>query len=301
MDHAPPASTPHPLTLLASISRIHIVAIAMLGALTFGWILTGRYFVGLSLLVGFDWFLVNLLNRVVDLPEDRVNAIVGTDFVERHQRAIRRGGLFLLAASLVATLLLAPLLTAWRVAYHLLGLAYNWPLFGRRIKERYFFKNTASAMGFLITLFAYPLTWNGVGSALAPGVSGATVGVALLFFFAFELSYEVIYDLRDVEGDRVARVQSYPVVHGERGAVAIIDALLFAALMTLGVGYAVGVVPWRLFIMVCAPLIQFVYYKLVLRRGITSRDCVNLTWIGALLLALYHLWWALGLPGSELG
>ena len=27
-----------------------------------------------------DWFLVNLLNRVVDVPEDRANGIVGTDF-----------------------------------------------------------------------------------------------------------------------------------------------------------------------------------------------------------------------------
>ena len=30
----------------------------------------------------------------------------------------------------------------------------------------------------------------------------------------FELSYEVLYDLRDVDGDRAAGVRTYPVVHG---------------------------------------------------------------------------------------
>ena len=34
------------------------------------------------------------------------------------------------------------------------------------------------------------------------------------------------------------------------------------------------------------------------RRTITTADCVNITWIGAALLAGYHLWAALGLPGA---
>jgi hypothetical protein len=46
------------------------------------------------------------------------------------------------------------MVTGLRVAYHSLGLAYNWPLLpgGRRIKQLYFFKNSASAAGFLIKL-----------------------------------------------------------------------------------------------------------------------------------------------------
>ena len=135
---------------------------------------------------------------------------------------------------------------------------------------------------------------------LAPDISAATVVLGGLFFFLFELSYEVIYDLRDAPGDRLAGVRTYPVVHGERGAIRIVDGLLAGAMAVLVVGFVARAVPWRLFIMICAPLLQLGLYKRALRRGITARDCIALTWMGALLLLVYHLWIALRLPGAEL-
>ncbi|MFP6683253.1 MAG: UbiA family prenyltransferase, partial [Polyangiaceae bacterium] len=252
-----------------------------------------------------DWFLVNLLNRVVDLPEDRVNQITGTDFVGRYRRPIIVLGFAVLLVSLMAVHRLSPALTPWRVAYHGLGFAYNWPLVPgkRRIKQLYFWKNTASALGFMITVFAYPLAslgWPMNAPRFPPGIAWATVLYTAAFFMLFELSYEVIYDLRDAEGDRMADVRSYAVVHGERGAVRIIDALLTASMACLVVGYAAGSVPWRLFIMVVAPLLQLVIYKRALRRGITAKDCIGLTWLGAGLLVSYHLWIVAGLPGVGL-
>ncbi|MEW5848850.1 MAG: UbiA family prenyltransferase [Myxococcota bacterium] len=290
-------TSPQPLKLWASISRLHIVAIAALGTFTFGWLFTGTHLWLLSSVCALDWFLVNLLNRVVDLPEDRANHIAGTDFVARHRRGILVGGLLALFGSLALVHLVAPQVTLWRVGYHALGLAYNWPLLpgGRRIKQLYFWKNTASATGFMITVFGYPLVV-GAGER-PPGITAATVGCAALFFFLFEISYEVIYDLRDAPGDRAADVRTYPVVHGERGAVRIIDTLIGAAVTTLVVGYALGILPWRIFVMVLAPAIQLAAYKRALRRGITSRDCILLTWTGAGLLLAYHLWIAAGLPG----
>ena len=46
-----------------------------------------------------------------------------------------------------------------------------------------------------------------------------------------------------------------------------------------------------------APVLQVAITKRWLARGITSADCVRLTWIGAALLAAYHLWVIAGLPG----
>jgi 4-hydroxybenzoate polyprenyltransferase len=296
-------ASPNLPCLLASVSRLHIVVIACLGTFTFGWIFTGQHLWALAAICALDWFLVNLLNRVVDRREDAANAVVGSDLVARHRRAFTATGLTLLVLSFPAFHLLAPALTPVRLVGHLLGLAYNWPLLprGRRIKQLYFWKNLASAGGFLVTLFAYPLAWIwSSGQPLAPGVSPATIAVAALFFLMFEISYEVIYDLRDAPGDRLAGVRTYPVVHGERVAVRIIDALLAAAVVTLAAGYVARVVPWRLFVMVFAPLIQLVLYKRALRRGITSTDCIALTWIGAALLLTYHLWVLLRLPGVGL-
>ncbi len=295
----------HPAQLLASVSRLHIVAIAALGTFTFGWLFTGRYPWLLSAVCALDWFLVNLLNRVVDLKEDQANSITGTDFVARHRRAILAGGLGLLFGSLIALHLVLPAITLLRVAYHSLGIAYNWPLLRgrRRIKQLYFWKNTASAAGVLITVLLYPLASVGWGlkpSALAPGISLATIAYSAGFFLLFELSYEVIYDLRDAPGDAAAGVRSYPVVHGQEGAVRIIDGLIAGSLACLIIGYATGSLPWRIFIMFAAPLIQLVIYKRALRRGLSARDCIGLTWLGAALLATYHLWVWADLPGVGL-
>jgi hypothetical protein len=59
-------------------------------------------------------------------------------------------------------------------------------------------------------------------------------------------------------------------------------------------------VPWSIFIMAAAPLLQFVVYKHFLRRGISGKDCVTITWMGAALLFIYHLWFLAKLPGAGL-
>jgi len=95
----------------------------------------------------------------------------------------------------------------------------------------------------------------------------------------------------------LAKVRTYPVVHGERVAVRIVDGLIAGASAALVAAYAAGFVPWRGFVMIAAPGIQLAYYKRALARGLTARDCILLTWIGAGLLLAYHLWVAAGLPG----
>lgn len=294
------------LSTFLSISRFHIVVIAAMGTFTFGWLFTGTYPWALTALCALDWFIVNLLNRVVDLDEDRHNRITGVAFVDKHRRAIMVAGFGLLLGSLVAVAPFFPIgLTLLRVGYHTLGLTYNWPLLPgkRRIKALYFWKNTASAIGFMLTVFLYPLSVAGWGlneSLLAPGVTLATIVATAVFFFLFELSYEVIYDLRDEPGDRIAHVMTYPVVHGLPGAMRIIDTLIITSSMTLIIGFAAGFVPWRIFVMILAPILNLVAYKRFMRRGITSRDCIQLTWLGAGLLIAYHLWVVVGLPGVGL-
>jgi 4-hydroxybenzoate polyprenyltransferase len=287
------------LALFASVSRLHIVAIGALGALTFSWVFFGVRMPLVAGVAALDWFLVNLLNRVVDVPEDRANGIVGTDFVARNRRALVVLGFGMLGTSLVAVHLVAPALTPFRLAFHTLGLAYNWPLLPgrRRIKQLYFWKNTASAAGFVLTVFAYPLALGHEGSA---PLRMAPLGVVLtcLFFVLFELSYEVLYDLRDAPGDRAAGVATYPVVHGERTAMRIVDGLVFVSTSIAVVGFAVGAVPWRVVVMVLAPIVQVAYYKrITARREISARDCIRLTWVGSGMLAAYNLWVTLGLPG----
>lgn len=291
------------LLLLLTVGRPHITVIAALGAFTFGWLLTGRYPWFLTFVVALDWYVVNLINRTVDLREDALNAVSGTGFVSEHRRPFLGWGLFLLFSSFLVVHVVYPALTGMRLLYHLLGASYNWPLFPgkRRLKQIYFWKNNASAFGFILTLFAYPLAVSGWGGKGFPtGITWKSVAVSSTFFFLFELSYEVIYDLRDVRGDALAGVRTYPVVHGERIAVFIIDGLILSSMSVLAFGYGLGWIPWRIFIMIVPPIFQFVFYKRALRRGIRGEDCIRLTWLGVVLIVVYHLWILAGLPGAGL-
>lgn len=292
------------MRLLLHISRLHITAIAALGMLTFGWLFTGRYLWFLAVVCALDWHIVNLFNKIADVEEDRANAITGTTFVLRHARELLYVTVAVLILSIVIVHRINPAITAIRLFVHVLGIAYNWPLppGKKRLKELYFWKNTASAIGFLATVFGYPLAAALHSDPLfdfPSGISWMTVLFAGMFFFLFEMSYEIVYDLRDIQGDRLAGMKTYPVVHGESGAVRIIDALLCVSVVTLCAGYLLRVVPWRLCIMTGAPVLQLIVYKRALRRGIASGDCIMMTWLGVLMFVVYHLWVLADLPGAQ--
>lgn len=287
------------LVSLASIARLHIIAIGAMGTLTFGYALCGHRPWLLALLCASDWFVVNLLNRVVDLKEDTVNRIAGTQMVARHKRAVLIVGFAVLVASLLATALWVPALLLFRLAFHTLGFAYNWRLLpwpggAKRIKDLAFWKNTSSGAGFVLTGFCYPLAM----LPRLPSVSWETVACAAVFFLLFELSYEVLYDLRDVDGDRLAGVRTWPVIFGARGGYWVAIGLLLASFVTIAGAYLAQAVPWRIAVMGAAPLLQLVTARYVVTRGITSRDCIMITWMGVALLGSWHLWEAFALPGS---
>ncbi len=285
--------------VFASIARLHIVAIGAMGTFTFAWALTGVYAWPLALLAACDWFVVNIVNRVVDLVEDERNAVTGADVVARHRQKAVAIGVSVLLASLLVSAVWMPATLPARLAFHALGFAYNyklvpWPGGRRRIKEMMLWKNVASACGFLLTCFAMPLLMY----PLLPDVDVLTVAFAVGFFFFFELSYEVLYDLRDVDGDRLIGAQTWPVLFGPRGGSAVAIGQMFAAFVAVVVGYASGHLPWRIAVMGAAPLMQLAVIVPRLPHGVTSSVCIGLTWLGTALLATYHVWQYLGLPGS---
>jgi 4-hydroxybenzoate polyprenyltransferase len=291
--------------VLLDISRLHITMIAALGVLTFGWLFIGTHPWLLAVVCALDWYIVNLNNRLVDMEEDETNQISGTRFIGRNRRKLLVFVFVLLTASLVVFHFLNPAITAMRIACHFLGLCYNWPILPgkRRLKQLYFWKNTASALGFLITVFGYPLATacrHSRPHCFPFGITWETIVFSAVFFFLFEISYEIIYDMRDVKGDARVGIRTYPVVHGMRTAVAITDALIFSSMAVLVAGYILGPVPWRIFIMIGAPFLQFIVYKQALRRGISAADCIRITWMGVGLLVVYNVWVFAGLPGTQI-
>lgn len=294
---APAPSISDGLGTFFHISRFHIIVIAAAAALTFGWIFTGTHLWGLPLVVGFDWFLVNLLNRVVDLAEDQINGVVGTSFVEQNARNLTWLCFALMVLSFPVVALIYPPLLWIRGVFHLIGIAYNYKIIPcpsglNRFKELYFFKNFASGVLFILSGIGYPLLAGGA-AGLVPPLKVLVLG---LFFLAMDLTYEIFYDLRDLEGDKALGVPTFPVVHGEAGAKRIVVGLLIFAAGILLAGYRGGILAFQEVVMVAAPLQQYLFYRIKVPRGLTQADCVFVTYLGAAQLLSYNLWVLAGLP-----
>lgn len=289
----------------ASILRVHIILIGVTAALVFGWVFTGQHPWGVAVLGGVDWLLINLLNRVTDLKEDLANGIRGTERLVGAARPVLALWIAILVGSFAWSVAVWPELTGWRLAVQAIGVGYSYrvvptPKGWRRFKDLYFFKNFMSALLFVETVFIYPIAVAG-WQLVYPGGAAAVVGLAV-FFVAFEITYEILYDMRDLEGDRLANVPTYPVVHGLVRSRQIIDALLaFSAVVLLAL-FAGGVIGARELLMVVAPGIQWFFYRPRYRRGLTTGDCIGLTYLGAALLAVFlvgtWVWLEAGLPAN---
>lgn len=286
-----------------AIARYHIMLVAMAACVVFGWLMTGRYLFLLTAVVALDWFLINLMNRVTDIDEDLDNGIRGTERVARRRGALTAGAFALMAGSFVLTHHVWPQLTIWRLVVQVIGLGYNYdivpsPSGMTRFKELYFFKNFGSSLLFVLTCFVYPLALDPAARVMGWG----GVLVLVLFFVPFELTYEILYDLRDLDGDRAQGVPTYPVVHGPLAARRIIDALLAGSAVVLALGLGAGLIGLREGLMLAAPAIQLAFYRPRFRRGLTPRDCIVLTHLGTGLLVFYLIgnaaWLASGMPAN---
>jgi len=299
------SETSRTLADAASILRVHIILIGVTAALVFGWVLTGTHPWGVAVLGGVDWLLINLLNRVTDLKEDLANGIRGTERLVGASQKVLALWVAILVGSFAWSVAMWPELTPWRLSVQAIGVGYSYrvvptPRGVRRFKDLYFFKNFMSALLFVQTVFIYPLVvadWR----LVYPGGWAAVVGLAV-FFVAFEITYEILYDMRDLEGDRLANVPTYPVVHGLARSRQIIDALLLlSAAVLLGL-FLSGLVGARELLMLVAPGIQWVFYRPRYRRGLTTGDCIGLTYLGAALLVVFLIgtwvWLEAGLPAN---
>jgi 4-hydroxybenzoate polyprenyltransferase len=286
-----------------AIARYHIMLVAMSATVVFGWIATGARPWALTIVVAVDWFLINLMNRITDIDEDLKNGIPGTERVARRKRALTIGSIALMLASFVVTHLVWPGLTPFRLVVQAIGVAYNYrvvptPKGLSRLKEIYFFKNFGSSVLFVLTCFVYPLAANG----FAHVVPYSTLVALALFFVPFELTFEILYDMRDLEGDRAEGVPTYPVVHGVENARRIIDALLALSALVLVSSFFLRVIGVRELMMIVAPIAQLAFYRPRYLRGLTSRDCIVLTHLGTAQLVVFilgtTLWLRAGLPAN---
>ena len=282
---------------LLSITRYHIIIVAGIACLVFSKLITGSESIAALLFCCIDWFLINFLNRIIDLKEDMINNISGVSLVENHRNVLLKAFYLVLAFSLLAAYFFPVRLLLLRIVTLFTGFAYSLPLVPLkllvRIKDIYFFKNFMSACLFVSTCFFYPLVLNQQAAGLVYTL------VLIVFFILLEITFEILYDLRDEEGDIAAGIPTFVVVHGRYVAMRLVYTLLFLSALVLIAAFITGYTGVRELLFLFALIVQLGYFVWH-RNHWQSRECINMTHLASLQLLVFYLanraWMYFNLP-----
>eukprot|EP00493_Phyllostaurus_siculus_P025207 UN25551 len=139
--------------------------------------------------------------------------------------------------------------------------------------------------GFLITLFGYPIAVYGLHDSVLP----IQVACLMLWFGLLELSFEIIYDIRDYPGDLKENIPTYAVVGGPWYAKRLVVLLDCFTFIFLFFGYAMGYVPYEHVVMNIGVVLKLLYFVYLTNTGFTEKGVVFLTWFYVFLQILYMI------------
>jgi len=151
-------------------------------------------------------FAIYSHNKLTDLEEDAVNVPERAGFIEENKKTV----IITLSAAYVAALLLAFLINPFAIVIILFpifcGLVYSIKIAGFRLKDITGIKNVVVS-----------LPWAVIGAFLPAAVYlDELILIPLVFYFFFVklIINTVLFDVRDIEGDRLAGVKTVPSVIG---------------------------------------------------------------------------------------
>jgi 4-hydroxybenzoate polyprenyltransferase len=240
------------LTRIGSVSaldwivfhRIHLTFCSVCALWCSARVLHVQYRLSTWIMVCLSVTVVYQLNRISDFNEDRQNAPREYEFNKRHLTEITLislGSFFILIALFISqTIVLIyalPLLG--------LGLLYNFKILDPmpRLKSIPIVKNIASAFGWAFAVVIFP--------CLVDNISISTPAIVLfVYLFLGVFSSEVLWDLRDIVGDKVNGIRTIPILFGRESTRRLLLFINWLALSLIIICASLGQVPllWLLFI-----------------------------------------------------
>ncbi|MBC7129129.1 MAG: UbiA family prenyltransferase [Thermoplasmatales archaeon] len=161
------------------------------------------------------------LNRLTDIEEDASNLPDRVSFIQSKKTII----LFLSLLSYLLALFLGGLMNKYTIPIFLIpfimGLIYSIRISSFRLKDLFLAKNLTVSISWALS------------SALLPYVFGGNIvfaGMIFVFLFIKCFVNTVVFDVRDVEGDRKVRANTIPVIMGVNKTMKIllfVNSILF--------------------------------------------------------------------------
>ena len=180
-------------------------------------------------------FSVYGINKLTDMEEDEINNPERVSYIKRIEGIFRHA----ILVSLLLAIFLSALTSLWAVLVVLFPIAAG-VLYSIRLSPNY--PRLKDVTGVKNTIIA--TTWAN-GTAFLPYLVAGNVAlskVALIYYFFFMKSMinTILFDVRDIEGDRVNGIRTIPVKLGFRKSKALLIALNSTFLLWLALAYHLG-------------------------------------------------------------
>jgi 4-hydroxybenzoate polyprenyltransferase len=217
---------------------------------------------------GIDYLIITLAvacicqwNRLTDVEEDALNCPADLKDAQAKSRAIK---VFCYAGGIVAALLALFPEPTWPIAGLIafgavVGYFYNSPLLPSqphlRLKNMFIIKNVSSGAGWSAGLLIFPML-------RAHAQPDARFLTAFVYMFAMVMTYEIMWDIRDVAGDSKAGLHTLPVVLGINSARVCAAILPFVCLNIIIIGLAnASLTPvWSIYLLPCIMLMTLIIF-----------------------------------------
>jgi 4-hydroxybenzoate polyprenyltransferase len=208
------------------------------------------------------------LNRLTDLDEDLINVPEKANYAKKHQTGI----LLTVLGSAGAALLFASFcdLFAVGVIITAMGLAclYSVRIFGFRLKDVLVVKNVSIAGTSVICAAFLPLAVH----------FSINMAISLVAYFVFikVLINTILFDVRDVEGDRLAGAQTVPIVLGKLRTKGLLLGLNATLVPWVALSMLHGLFYKYIAVLAASVAYGFWYILRLCRDGATTRKSVDL-------------------------
>ena len=157
-------------------------------------------------------FSVYNLNRKTDESEDAINHSKRYEFTKKYEKVLFSTAIGAYVLALVLSWLYGPTVVLIAAIPLISGLVYSTPIFPRKFPYRRL-KEIPVAKSLLVAV-AWALPPALLPVYIAGALPGTITLAVILFFFSLVFINTVLFDMRDVEGDRITGVRTIPVCIG---------------------------------------------------------------------------------------
>ena len=227
-------------------------------------------------------FAVYNLNKLTDLKEDSVNVPERAGFIEKNKHCVIWAAIVSYIAALSLSFLQNPFAIFIILFPFCTGIVYSIKISSFRLKDITGIKNITIA-----------LSWTVIGTFLPLAISFRDFIVILLIFYFFFIKCflnAVLFDVRDIEGDRMSGVKTIPVVFGREKTKNLLLILNSTLIPWLAFSYFSGFFHQYLFVLIFCIAYGYWYILHFCKDGIKIGKSLDLLvdgeWIPVMIFCL---------------